>query len=93
MANMSMDDSAYASINLDDSILNIEEGISLDDSAFVQINLEDFDINSVDEILPSEEEFRAQVSQNCLTSTDETEDLLLRLEKINTQVINKIVRD
>ena len=90
---MSMDDSAYASINLDDSILNIEEGISLDDSAFVQINLEDFDINSVDEILPSEEEFRAQVSQNCLTSTDETEDLLLRLEKINTQVINKIVRD
>ena len=93
MANMSMDDSAYASINLDDSILNIEEGISLDDSAFVQINLEDFDINSVDEILPSEEEFRAQVSQNCLTSTDETEDLLLRLEKINTQVINKIVTD
>ena len=90
---MSMDDSAYASINLDDSILNIEDGISLDDSAFVQINLEDFDINSVDEILPSEEEFRAQVSQNCLTSTDETEDLLLRLEKINTQVINKIVRD
>ena len=88
-----MDDSAYASINLDESILNIEEGISLDDSAFVQINLEDFDINSVDEILPSEEEFRAQVSQNCLTSTDETEDLLLRLEKINTQVINKIVRD
>ena len=88
-----MDDSAYASINLDDSILNIEEGISLDDSAFVQINLEDFDINSVDEILPSEEEFRAQVSQNCLTSTDETEDLLLRLEKINTQVINKIVTD
>ena len=93
MANMSMDDSAYASINLDDSILNIEEGISLDDSAFVQINLEDFDINSVDEILPSEEEVRAQVSQNCLTSTDETEDLLLRLEKINSQVINKIVRD
>ena len=93
MANMSMDDSAYASINLDDSILNIEEGISLDDSAFVQINLEDFDINSVDEILPSEEEFAAQVSQNCLTSTDETEDLLLRLQKINTQVINKIVRD
>ena len=93
MANMSMDDSAYASINLDDSILNIEDGISLDDSAFVQINLEDFDINSVDEILPSEEEFRAQVSQNCLTSTDETEDLLLRLEKINTQVTNKIVRD
>ena len=90
---MSMDDSAYASINLDDSILNIEEGISLDDSAFVQINLEDFDINSVDEILPSEDEFRAQVSQNCLTSTDETEDLVLRLEKINTQVINKIVRD
>ena len=90
---MSMDDSAYASINLDDSILNIEDGISLDDSAFVQINLEDFDINSVDEILPGEEEFRAQVSQNCLTSTDETEDLLLRLQKINTQVINKIVTD
>ena len=57
MANMSMDDSAYASINLDDSILNIEDGISLDDSAFLQINLEDFDISSVDEILPSEEEF------------------------------------
>ena len=41
MANMSMDDSAYASINLEDSIINIEEGISVDDSAFLQINLED----------------------------------------------------
>ena len=94
MANMSMDDSAYASISLEDSIGNIEEGISVDhDSAFLQINLEDFDFENDDEILPNEDEFRAQVSQNCLTSTDESEDLLLRLEKINTQITNKIVRD
>ena len=93
MANMSMDDSAYASISLEDSISNIEEGISVDDSAFLQINLEDFDLNTDDELLPTEDEFRAQVCQNCLTSTDEREDLLLRLEKINNQVTNKIVRD
>ena len=75
------------------TIGNIEEGISVDDSAFLQINLEDFDFDNDDEILPNEDEFRAQVSQNCLTSTDESEDLLLRLEKINTQITNKIVRD
>ena len=90
---MSMDDSAYGSISLEDSIGNIEERISVDDSAILQINLEDFDFDNDDEILPNEDEFRAQVSQNCLTSTDESEDLLLRLEKINTQVTNKILRD
>ena len=71
---MSLDDSAYASINLDDSNLNIDDGMSLDDSAFVHFNLENFDINSDDEILPSEEEFAVQIRQNCLTSTDEKED-------------------
>ena len=90
---MSMDDSAYGSISLEDSIGNIEERISVDDSAILQINLEDFDFENDDEILPNEDEFRAQVRQNCLTSTDESEDLLLRLEKINTQVTNKILRD
>ena len=90
---MSLDDSAYASLNLDDSNLNIDDGMSLDDSAFVHFNLENFDINSDAESLPTEDEFAAQIRQNCLTSTDEKEDLLLRLQKINTQVINNIVTD
>ena len=93
MANISLDDSAYASLIFENSNLNIDAGISLDDSAFAHFNFENFDINSDAESLPSEDEFAAQIRQNCLTSTDEKEDLLLRLQKINTQVINKIVTD
>ena len=64
---------------------------SLDDSAYTSFSFENYDFNTDDEILPSEEEFVAQIKQNCLTSTDETEDLLIRLQKINTQAINNIV--
>ena len=65
--------------------------ISLDDSAYTSFNFENYDFNTDAEILPSEEEFVAQIKQNCLTSTDETEDWLIRLQKIYTQAINNIV--
>ena len=91
MANISLDDSAYASLNFENSDLNIDAEISLDDSAYARFNFENYDLNSDAESLPSEHEFVAQIKQNCLTSTDETEDLLLRLQKINTQAINNIV--
>ena len=91
MANISLDDSAYTSFNFENSDLNTDAEISLDDSAYTRFNFENYDLNTDAEILPSEEEFVAQIKQNCLTSTDETEDLLLRLQKINTQAINNIV--
>ena len=52
---------------------------------------ENYDFNTDDEILPSEEELVEQIKQNCLTSIDKKEDLLIRLQKINTEAIDNIV--
>ena len=64
---------------------------SLDDSAYTSVSFEKYDFNTDDEILPSEEEFVEQIKQNWLTSTDEKEDLVIRLQKINNEAINNIV--
>ena len=64
---------------------------SLDDSAYTSFSFENYDFNTDDEILPSEEEFVEQIKQNWLTSTDEKEDLVIRLQKINNEAINNIV--
>ena len=64
---------------------------SLDDSAYTSFSFESYDFNTDNEILPTEDEFIQQVKQNCLTSTDDKEDLVSRLQKINTEAINNIV--
>ena len=51
---------------------------SLDDSAYTSFSFENYDFNTDDEILPTHTEFVQQVKQNCLTSTDEKEDLVSR---------------
>ena len=64
---------------------------SLDDSAYTSFSFENYAFNTDDEILPTEDAFVQQVKQNCLTSTDDKEDLVSRLQKINTEAINNIV--
>ena len=53
---------------------------SLNDSAYTSFSYESYDSNQGDK-LPTEDEFIQQVKQDCLTSTDEKECLVARLQK------------
>ena len=50
-----------------------------------------YEFNLDDEILPTQDEFNQQIRQDCLTSTDENECLISRLNKINTEALNSLV--
>ena len=49
------------------------------------------DFNLEEDDLPSQHEFNQQIRQDILTSTDETESLVSRLNKINTPALNVFV--
>ena len=44
-----------------------------------------------EEELPTQDQFNQQIRQDVLTSTDETESLVSRLNKINTAALNDFV--
>ena len=60
----------------------------MNDSAYTSFS---YEFNLDDKIPPAQDEFNQQVRQDCLTSTDENECLVSRLNKINTEALNSLV--
>ena len=60
---------------------------TMNDSAYISFS---YTFN-LDEELPTQDQFNQQIRQDVLTSTDETESLASRLNKINTAALNDFV--
>ena len=60
----------------------------MNDSAYTSFS---YKFNLDEGPLPSQDEFNQQIRQDCLTSTDEIECLVSRLNKINKLVLNDFV--
>ena len=61
---------------------------SRNDSAYTSFS---YEFNLDDKILPTQDEFNQQIRQDFLTSSDENECLVSRLNRINMEALNSLV--
>ena len=87
MNSSNQNDSAYTSSNQVNQHCSLEDGhLEINDSGYTNrdVIFEDGDVIFQDEPLPTLEEFIHEVQQGVLTSTDPSESLEQRINKINT---------
>ena len=87
MNSSNQNDSAYTSCNQVNQHCSLEDGhLEINDSGYTNrdVIFEDGDVIFQDETTPTQEEFNQEVKQGVLTSTDPSESLEQRINKINT---------